>query len=76
MAFNIIINAKHSVHLYVMQLRRLYFMRIAEQYGSELFSSLNERGVELRGDNKAVAIDSSILLATEEDWETEFYLSH
>lgn len=55
-----------------MQLRRLYFMRIAEQYGSELFSSLNERGVELRGDNKAVAIDSSILLATEEDWETEF----
>lgn len=28
--------------------------------------------MELRGDNKAVAIDSSILLATEEDWETEF----
>lgn len=32
--------------------------------------------MELRGDNKAVAIDPSILLATEEDWETEFYLSH
>ena len=31
--------------------------------------------MELRGDNKAVAIDSSILLATEEDWETEFYLT-
>ena len=30
MAFNIIINAKHSVHLYVMQLRRLYFMRIGQ----------------------------------------------
>ena len=27
MAFDIIINAKRSVHLYVMQLKRLYFMR-------------------------------------------------
>ncbi|HDX9654219.1 TPA: glutamate-5-semialdehyde dehydrogenase [Bacillus wiedmannii] len=44
----------------------------AEQYGSELFSSLKERGVELRGDQKALALDSSIVLASEEDWETEF----
>ena len=27
MAFDIIINAKRSVHLYVMQLKQLYFMR-------------------------------------------------
>ncbi|MGY0010933.1 gamma-glutamyl phosphate reductase [Bacillus anthracis] len=44
----------------------------AEQYGSELFSSLKKRGVELRGDQKALAMDSSIVLASEEDWGTEF----
>ncbi|MCU5707170.1 glutamate-5-semialdehyde dehydrogenase [Bacillus wiedmannii] len=44
----------------------------AEQYGSELFSSLKERGVELRGDQKALALDSSIVLASAEDWGTEF----
>ncbi|PEJ69965.1 glutamate-5-semialdehyde dehydrogenase [Bacillus wiedmannii] len=44
----------------------------AEQYGRELFSSLKERGVELRGDQKALALDSSIVLASEEDWGTEF----
>ncbi|MBG9580088.1 gamma-glutamyl phosphate reductase, partial [Bacillus thuringiensis] len=44
----------------------------AEQYGSELFSSLKKRGVELRGDQKALAMDSSIVLASEEDWWTEF----
>ncbi|HDV4620374.1 TPA: gamma-glutamyl phosphate reductase, partial [Bacillus anthracis] len=44
----------------------------AEQYGSELFSSLKKRGVELRGDQKALAMDSTIVLASEEDWGTEF----
>ncbi len=44
----------------------------AQQFGSELFSTLKEKGVELRGDQKALAIDSSIVLASEEDWETEF----
>ncbi|MCU5097852.1 glutamate-5-semialdehyde dehydrogenase [Bacillus wiedmannii] len=44
----------------------------AQRFGSELFSSLKERGVELRGDQRALAIDSSIVLASEEDWETEF----
>ncbi len=56
-----------------MQLKRLYFMKSGRrQFGSELFSLLKERGVELRGDKKALAIDSSIALASEEDWETEF----
>lgn len=44
----------------------------AEQYGSELFSSLKKRGVELRGDQKALAMDSTIVLASEEAWGTEF----
>ena len=38
-------------------------------------SSLKERGVELRGDQKALAMDSSIVLASEEDWGQNFYLS-
>ncbi|HDR8180706.1 TPA: glutamate-5-semialdehyde dehydrogenase [Bacillus thuringiensis] len=43
-----------------------------QQYGKELYSTLKERGVELRGDHRALAIDSSIVLASEEDWGTEF----
>ena len=77
MAFNIIINAKTQRPSVCNAIETIVLHENwVEQYGSELFSSLNERGVELRGDNKTVAIDSSILLATEEDWETEFYLSH
>ncbi len=73
MAFNIIINAKTQRPSVCNAIETIVLHENwVEQYGSELFSSLNERGVELRGDNKAVAIDSSILLATEEDWETEF----
>ena len=74
MAFNIIINAKTQRPSVCNAIETIVLHENwVEQYGSELFSSLNERGVELRGDNKAVAIDSSILLATEEDWETEFF---
>lgn len=73
MAFNIIINAKTQRPSVCNAIETIILHENwAQQFGSELFSSLKERGVELRGDNKALAIDSSIALASEEDWETEF----
>jgi glutamate-5-semialdehyde dehydrogenase len=73
MAFNIIINAKTQRPSVCNAIETIVLHeKWAQQFGSELFSSLKERGVELRGDSKALAIDSSIALASEEDWETEF----
>ncbi len=74
MAIDIIIKCKkRSDHLYVMRLKTIVLHeKWAQQHGSELFSSLKERGVELRGDQRALALDSSIVLASEEDWGTEF----
>ena len=73
MAFNIIINAKTQRPSVCNAIETIILHENwAQQFGSELFSSLKERGVELRGDNKALAIDFSIALASEEDWETEF----
>ena len=45
---------------------------IAEKFLPMAFKRLKEAGVELRGDEKAKAIDQSIKAATREDWETEF----
>jgi len=73
MAFDIIINAKTQRPSVCNAIETIVLHeKWAEQYGSELFSSLKARGVELRGDQKALAIDSSIVLASEEDWGTEF----
>lgn len=73
MAFNIIINAKTQRPSVCNAIETIILHeKWAQQFGSELFSLLKERGVELRGDKKALAIDSSIALASEEDWETEF----
>lgn len=73
MAIDIIINAKTQRPSVCNAIETIVLHeKWAEQYGSELFSSLKERGVELRGDQKALALDSSIVLASEEDWETEF----
>lgn len=41
-------------------------------YIPELMTSLNDRGVELRGDERLAANYSYIKQATEEDWSTEF----
>ncbi|RWS44949.1 glutamate-5-semialdehyde dehydrogenase [Bacillus mycoides] len=73
MAFNIIVNAKTQRPSVCNAIETIILHENwAQQFGSELFSSLKERGVEIRGDKNALAIDSSIALASEEDWETEF----
>ncbi len=73
MAIDIIINAKTQRPSVCNAIETIVLHeKWAQQFGSELFSSLKEKGVELRGDQKALAIDSSIVLASEEDWGTEF----
>ncbi|PEL80249.1 glutamate-5-semialdehyde dehydrogenase [Bacillus wiedmannii] len=73
MAIDIIINAKTQRPSVCNAIETIILHeKWVQQYGKELFSALKERGVELRGDQKALAIDSSIVLASEEDWETEF----
>ncbi|PEB81310.1 glutamate-5-semialdehyde dehydrogenase [Bacillus nitratireducens] len=73
MAIDIIINAKTQRPSVCNAIETIILHENwAQQFGSELFSSLKERGVELRGDQKASTIDSSIVLASKEDWGTEF----
>ncbi|MFJ1102825.1 glutamate-5-semialdehyde dehydrogenase [Bacillus sp. GX] len=73
MAIDIIINAKTQRPSVCNAIETIILHeKWAQQFGSELFSTLKEKGVELRGDQRALAIDSSIVLASEEDWETEF----
>ncbi|MFC1617553.1 glutamate-5-semialdehyde dehydrogenase [Candidatus Margulisiibacteriota bacterium] len=45
---------------------------IASEFLPKALSSLQKAGVEIRGCTKAKAFDSNIILATEEDWETEY----
>lgn len=45
---------------------------VAKDFLPLAFERLKEAHVELRGDEKAKAIDPSIKLATEEDWRTEY----
>ncbi|MFC9415148.1 glutamate-5-semialdehyde dehydrogenase [Bacillus mobilis] len=73
MAIDIIINAKTQRPSVCNAIETIILHeKWAQQFGRELFSSLKEKGVELRGDHKALAMDSSIVLASEEDWGTEF----
>ncbi len=73
MAVDIIINAKTQRPSVCNAIETIVIHeKWAQQFGSELFSALKGKGVELRGDQKARAIDSSIVLASEEDWGTEF----
>jgi glutamate-5-semialdehyde dehydrogenase len=45
---------------------------IASKFLPDIFKRLIEAGVEIRGDEKVLAIDKTAKLATEEDWATEF----
>lgn len=73
MAFDIIVNAKTQRPSVCNAIETIILHENwAQRFGNELFSFLKERGVELRGDKKALAIDSSLVPASEEDWETEF----
>ncbi|PFO80098.1 glutamate-5-semialdehyde dehydrogenase [Bacillus cereus] len=73
MAFDIIINAKTQRPSVCNAIETIILHgNWAQRFGSELFSFLKERGVELRGDNRVLAIDSSIVPVSEEDWGKEF----
>ncbi|WP_410982694.1 glutamate-5-semialdehyde dehydrogenase [Bacillus cereus] len=73
MAFDIIINAKTQRPSVCNAIETIILHeKWAQRFGTELFSSLKERGVELRGDKKVLVMDSSIVTASEEDWGTEF----
>ncbi|CAG9615110.1 Gamma-glutamyl phosphate reductase [Bacillus rhizoplanae] len=73
MAFDIIVNAKTQRPSVCNAIETIILHENwAQRFGTELFSFLKERGVELRGDKKVLAIDSSLVPASEEDWETEF----
>ncbi|MGF9966849.1 glutamate-5-semialdehyde dehydrogenase [Bacillus rhizoplanae] len=73
MAFDIIVNAKTQRPSVCNAIETIILHENwAQRFGTELFSFLKERGVELRGDKKVLTIDSSLVPASEEDWETEF----
>lgn len=73
MAFDIIVNAKTQRPSVCNAIETIVLHENwVERYGTELFSFLKEKGVELRGDKKALTIDSSLVPASEEDWQTEF----
>jgi len=73
MAFDMIVNAKTQRPSVCNAIETIILHENwAQRFGAELFSFLKERGVELRGDKKALAIDSSLIPASEGDWETEF----
>ncbi len=44
----------------------------ADEHLTQLTASLKSKGVEIRGNEQARALDPAILQATEADWETEF----
>ncbi|ENQ3105265.1 glutamate-5-semialdehyde dehydrogenase [Bacillus cereus] len=73
MAFDMIVNAKTQRPSVCNAIEAIILHENwAQRFGAELFSFLKGRGVELRGDKKALAIDSSLIPASEGDWETEF----
>ncbi|HEK9103904.1 glutamate-5-semialdehyde dehydrogenase [Bacillus pfraonensis] len=73
MAFDIIINAKTQRPSVCNAIETIILHeKWAQRFGTELFSSLKERGVELHGDKKVLVMDSSIVTASEEDWGREF----
>jgi glutamate-5-semialdehyde dehydrogenase len=73
MAFDIIINAKTQRPSVCNAIETILLHEgWVSKYGQELFALLKEKGVELRGDKKALSLDDSLILATEEDFATEF----
>ncbi|MFX3623168.1 MAG: glutamate-5-semialdehyde dehydrogenase [Ectobacillus sp.] len=73
MAFDIIVNAKTQRPSVCNAIETILLHEAwAAQHGKELFMLLQEKGVELRGDEKALMIAPTLTPATEEDWGTEF----
>lgn len=76
MAFDIIINAKTQRPSVCNAIETIVLHENwAQQYGSELFSSLKERGVELRGDQKHWQWIRQLYLLQKKTGGQNFYLS-
>lgn len=73
MAKNIVINAKTSRPGVCNSEEKLLVHRsVAEKFLPDMLSALSERGVEIRGDETVRAFYPAAVLATEEDWGTEY----
>lgn len=72
-AKNIIINAKTSRPSVCNAAEKLLVNeKIAEDFMPFILKELRENGVEVRGDESAIAYDKDIVLASEEEWYNEY----
>ncbi|USS92144.1 glutamate-5-semialdehyde dehydrogenase [Fructobacillus americanaquae] len=72
-AIKVIVNAKTQKPAVCNSAEKLLIHeKIAAEFLPKVTSSLIEAGVELRGDDRAVAIDDRLSLATAADWDTEY----
>lgn len=73
MARDIVINAKTSrPSVCNAEEKLLVHESIAERFIPAMISALREEGVEVVGDEKTLAIDGSVIPATEDDWGEEY----
>lgn len=73
MAKNIVINAKTSrPGVCNAEEKLLVNEKIAEEFLPIIISALKEKNVEIRADEKVIAIVSDVVKATEEDWSKEY----
>lgn len=73
MAFEVALNAKISRPAVCNSMETLLVNeKIADQFLPKMLELLFEKGVEIRGCEKTKLYHDAILLATEEDWQTEY----
>ena len=73
MAKNIIINAKTSRPSVCNAAEKLLVNeKIAKDFMPFILKALRDNGVEVRGDESAIAYDKDIVLASEEEWYNEY----
>ncbi|MDF1662117.1 MAG: glutamate-5-semialdehyde dehydrogenase [Planctomycetota bacterium] len=73
MALNICLNAKVQRPGVCNAMETLLIHQdVAEDFLPKVSESLRDKKVELRGDAAACSLDSSLILATDEDWDTEY----
>lgn len=73
MAKNIVINAKTSRPSVCNAAEKLLVNeKIAKEFMPLILKSLRDKEVEIRGDESAIAYDSSIIKATDEEWYNEY----
>lgn len=73
MAKNIVINAKTSRPAVCNAAEKLLVNeKIAKEFMPIILAELRTKGVEVRGDESSIAYDSSIVMASEEEWYNEY----